>query len=235
MKSNKNKLLLFVLPGAALLSVVWLAGRIFHSTPIPAAASGSNLQRLVEKKQAAMAKAVCAVPQKPRKIILVRRPAVMVAGELQETMEEMPTFLSAMADQGVEVVAKLFYPEFSEKDRGRPGAGAGNPPAAWLASAAANNPGADMIVSFSGLPEFSAEEPMANFKGRLPVLVCLGSGEKEMAALPELMRAGIILAAVMPRGGQPPKELNERNFFDAIYATVTPENLDDWIKKQGAK
>jgi len=224
MKSNFFPIVLIV---GGLVALLWIGTRLFQPQPI-LATTANDIQRTADKTQAVTGKAVVAACGKGAKIILVHPPEPSAEGEARKELEAMKCFLDIMEDKNIEVVAKVFYPALPNSDTGNTVAVTQNLSAAWLAQLAGKHPDAKAIVSFSGLPVFPKDMRAEDFKGKLLPMVCV---EGDMTKLADAMRAGIVLAAVAPRGGPPPKKLGD-NWFDQIYMTVTPGNLDKWQANQ---
>ena len=224
MKSMTVQVLLIA---SGLVALVWIGGRLFQHEP-PLATTAGDIQRTEDKTETVVGKAVIAVCGNGKKIILVHPPEPSLEGEDRKEIEAMKVFLALMESKQIEVVANVFYPPPPTTSTGNTITIPRNLSAEWLVELAGKYPGADAIVSFSGLPRFSDTMRAEDFKGKLLPMVCVGGDMKKLA---DAMRAGIVLAAIAPRGGPPPKKLGD-DWFDQIYMTVTPDNLDKWQANQ---
>ena len=210
-----------------LLALVWISIRMVQPQPTWVLTT-DGIQRTADKTETVVGKAAITAFGKGKKIILVHPPEPNLDGEIRKEIEAMKCFLGLMESKQIEVVANVFYPTPPTTNPDNTIVLALNPPAEWLVELAGKYPGAEAIVSFSGLPSFPDTMRAEDFKGKLLPMVCVNGDMKKLA---DAMRAGIVLAAVAPRGGPSPKKLDD-DWFDQIYMTVTSDNLDKWQANQ---
>ncbi len=79
-------------------------------------------------------------------------------------------------------------------------------------------------MSFVGEPVYTGAFPDTG-RNKLPPLVCFAPRGTQ---IPELMKKGIVVSAVVPRSTPSDISAARDNWFDALYEVVTPETVDEW-------
>ena len=90
---------------------------------------------------------------------------------------------------------------------------------------------ATLVVSLAGAPQPDRSDSPAALQG-LPPLLCLSQTGKHV---PALMKLGLLKAAIVPRAEPAPPGAFDGDWFDIMYETVTPANVDTWAQAAGMK
>lgn len=156
--------------------------------------------------------------RKPKAVLL--HPSIDPADERNPNTALHAALLKQAEREGIEILAGETVP-LSAKLEGNSRAqftAASGIPMAFLENLLKNHPDANVIISLNGPPM----TPPETFS--LPV-ICF---DPDGSTLPDLIRKGVVKAAVAPRQAPPPASVDPNDWFAIQYEVVTPDNLDRW-------